>query len=202
MYRLVNCVVRYTRSVTTSKKSKGAFFHSRVSQTLPKNLYGSIWNAVMAFFNANVLHPEVIRKCLEPFSVITKEPIETRDDFSKEFYDKVAEIFDPVCFRDYTPIVHWNSNILCPVWNPATVAGIDSANPDKAHVIWSGDCITQNSPYRFRKWVQKVLRPQEEPLALLLHVLNHMGVVKGSHFYAYNSLDYVLSRLVTPRYLS
>ena len=200
MYRLVNCVVRYTRSVTTSKKTKGAFFHSRVSQTLPKNLYGSIWNAVMAFMKDNVLQPELIRKCLQPFSAITKEPIEARDEVSEEFWDKVSAILDPVCLREYAPKIHWNSNIMCPEWNPSSVAGIDSQNSHKEYSIWTGDCITQNSPYRFRKWVQKVLRPQEEPMALLLHVLNHMNVLKGSHFYAYSSVDYVLSRLVTPRY--
>jgi hypothetical protein len=203
MYRLINCVVRYTRSVTTTKKTKGAFFHSRVSQTLPKNLNGRIWDAVLVFINGNVVNPENITKSFQPFSAFSREPEETPDDEDpNKIFDTLWDVFDPACLKTYAPQMHWNSNIFCPVWNPNSVKGISSEAPNRDHVIWTGDCLTQNSPHRFRKWVQKVLKPQEEPMALLLHVLNHIGVVKGSDFYAYNSIDYVLSRLMTPRYFT
>ena len=198
----MNCVVRYTKTVNTCKKSKGAFFHTRATQTLPKNLNKAIWNAVLLFLNGNVLHPDTIEKALKPFAVFRKLPDDDEIDDPNSILPVLAQIFEPTCLQTYAPYIHWNSNTFCPSWNPEKVQGISSDNPDKEHVMWSGDCLTLYSPLRFRKWVQKVLKPQEEPLALLLHVLNHMEVVKGEHFYAYQTADYVLSRLVTPRYVT
>ena len=202
MYRLVNCVVRYTKTVNTAKKSKGAFFHTRASQTLPKNVNKAIWDAVLVFLNGNVLHPETVGKALQPFAVFIKEPDCGDGEDPNGILPVLEQIFAPKCLESYVPLMHWNSNVFCPSWNPDTVQGISSTHPDKEHVIWSGDCLNPYSPLKFRKWVQMVLKPQEEPLALLLHVLNHMEVVKGEHFYAYQTADYVLSRLTTPRYLT
>ena len=81
----------------------------------------------MVFLNSNVLHPENITKCLQPFAAFFKEPEGTPDDEDpNDILNKLWDIFDPECLKAYAPKMHWNSKIFCPVWNPNLVKGISS----------------------------------------------------------------------------
>ena len=196
----MNAVVRYTKS-KMSDSNKGLFFRSRLSQTLPKNLKGSIWKAVSIFIEAYRDDEDVLFEALKPFSPFRKEPDDTpleRDP--NKMLSAVIGIFSLRRLGSFLQDISWNSNLLDVDWNPQTVTGISTSAPSGEYVIWDGAKLTANSPYRFRRWVQKVLEPQKDPMALLLHVLNHIGVINASHFHKYDSIDFVLFRRTTPRY--
>jgi hypothetical protein len=137
---------------------------------------------------------------LKPFSVFRREPEGTKfTDDPLKMVSAIQKIFSLGRLGEYFSDISWNSNVLDATWNPKVVTGISTSNPKDEFLLWEGVKLTVNSPYRFRRWVQMVLRPHEEPMALLLHVLKHMGVIEASSFYKYDSIDYVLSRKLTPR---
>ena len=152
------------------------------------------------FITANDGNPEMLLKSLGHFAAFRKEPPGTNmaDDPNK-MVTAVQDMTEADALLPYEDKLHWNSNLLSAEWNPPTVSGISSTAPDEEFVLWEGKCLSQRSPIRFRKWVHKVVKPHEEPLAVLFHVLKQMKVIEGHHFYEYDSLDYVLSRHVTPR---
>ena len=180
--------------------AKGLFFRSRLTHTLSKNLKASVWKALSTFISAYNDDQSVIDAALKPFSAFRREPENTKySDDPNRIVSAIQNIFSLQKLNQYLQDITWNSNVLDLTWNPKFVTGISTSNPSDEFILWDGSKLTVNTPYRFRRWVQKVVQPHKDPMALLLHVLKQMGAIDASLFYKYDSVDYVLSRKLTPR---
>ena len=112
----------------------------------------------------------------------------------------IKQIFSMGSLGEFLHAIDWNSNLLDVDWNPQVVQGISTSAPDEEFVLWDGTKLSTNSPIRFRRWEQKVVEPHKDSMALLLFVLNYMGVIEAYCFYKYDSVNFILSRKMTPRY--
>jgi len=147
-------------------------------------------------------HPELAGQPCKALPVLSQFAC-----FSKEAYDEgtpfSTAVFSLSCLHGYKDKITWHSNLFTPLWCPEKTG-------DNLTIFTYG--ATSNStgipthkfdawaPVHFRKLVHKDIRPNEDPLALILFCLKKLGLL-SDHWYASNEPSLFFLSHISPRYV-
>jgi hypothetical protein len=188
IYRSVNCILRYSTSKII--KTKGKYFHFRVSQTLPHNLYKEVFNATLDFIKENNDFT-VIESALKPFQIFRKGM-----DVESSL-PNLRKMFSLSCLQDHLQDIEWDSNVLDVHWTPDAVEIPGEAEPLALRVR---ENFVLKAPYRLRKWLAKVIQPHKDPMAFLIFLLKRLRFGFLNIDFILVDFNFAIFSCLTPRY--
>lgn len=191
IYKMINFCFRYTQ--TTGKRPRGLYFQTRFAEALPMKMERVMYRTIKLIVdNCSV---ESVRCMIKPFRCFGKI----------NFVAHGVKGFDAntlflQSFKRFFGKLKWNSNILDYMWNENSYMKYCEDGTTKELKIWDRTSLHGTSgPYRFRQWVHGNLKPQEDPMFVILLFLRQMNLLPDKWFLGLSSKTFLFD-LMSPRY--
>jgi hypothetical protein len=135
------------------------------------------------------LNSNIVQDVLRLFMPFGKEGFQ---DNGGAFLD---DVFSFPSLKAYRGLITWNSNLLCPLWNPTE--GVMKEDGSKA-LIWNeGKLHGKLGPWRFREYVIKSLKTTSDPMLLVMMVMKRLNCLPEKWYMKEN--PFAIFDWTTPR---
>ena len=85
-----------------------------------------------------------------------------------------VDVFRMVSLEPWIQDINWHSNHLHASWNPRSFT-IITATENKVKTLFGERGMNDNAAPNFLKFVKSVVKPHEDPLALILFIISEAG---------------------------
>lgn len=147
-----------------------------------------IFDVIKEFSNA--LRPDIVQDVLRHFIPFGKESLESGGADSLNDF-----VFTLPSLKAYQGLISWDSNVLCPLWNPTE--GVMKEDGSKA-AIWSdGKIHGKMGPLRFRQFIINSLTVTSDPMLLIMMVIKKLNCLPEKWYLKEN--PFAIFDWTTPR---
>ena len=159
-------------------------------EKLPEKLEDILFKSLQTY--EKCVGEVAMKRILAGFRCFSKESFQSNQPFS-------LEVFKLNCLQAWRHNIKWDSNHFTPSWNPQSFEVVNAESEVVTKVMFNEHGMHVRGPIHFIKFIQSVVKPEEDPFAMILYIVKEIGLLPTDWYAEKQASTFWLFNL-SPRY--